>query len=105
VYEKWAPIYKEKNIDMSIVITGDHSTPVFSGDHGYGPVPFAISSIGLMVNEMEEGGKGKGSDVGDEVEVYDEVACGQGVLGRFSACEAIEFMKNFNKYVRGKLDC
>jgi 2,3-bisphosphoglycerate-independent phosphoglycerate mutase len=63
-------------------------------------VPFAISSVGLMVNE-QAGTNDFG--IKDGVELYDEVSCGQGSLGRFSGCEAIEFMKNFTGFVNSKI--
>lgn len=36
---------KEQKNTFSICITGDHSTPVLSGDHSYEPVPFSICKV------------------------------------------------------------
>lgn len=102
--EKWTPIYKEKGIDLTICITGDHSTPVLYGDHTHEPVPFGISTIGLMSNENDPQSSFK-NDIKDQVTCYDEVECAKGSLGRFTGCEAIEFMKNFNVLCRTKLGC
>jgi 2,3-bisphosphoglycerate-independent phosphoglycerate mutase len=33
----------------SIVVTGDHSTPVEFGDHSHEPVPFAIAHVRHVV--------------------------------------------------------
>lgn len=34
-----------------ICITGDHSTPVLTGDHSHEPVPFALAHIQHVVSE------------------------------------------------------
>ena len=31
---------------FSVVVTGDHSTPVVFGDHSHEPVPFAAAHVG-----------------------------------------------------------
>lgn len=36
----------------SIVVTGDHSTPVEFGDHSHEPVPFAIAHVRHVVSEL-----------------------------------------------------
>lgn len=96
----WGPVFKQQKLDMSIAVTGDHNTPVLYGDHSCGPVPFAISSVGLMVNEQQGTNQ---FGISDAVENYDETSCGQGSLGRFSGSEAIKFMDNFTGYVNNKI--
>lgn len=36
----------------SIVVTGDHSTPVLFGDHSHEPVPFAIAHVRHIVEAL-----------------------------------------------------
>jgi len=82
-----APMYLSFNIRFHpptsphqyiIVVTGDHSTPVKSGDHSFEPVPVVIAPV---------------SDVGvpegfcDAVQVYDEIAAAKGLLGRFNGSQ------------------
>ena len=35
---------------FTIVVTGDHSTPVMFGDHSHEPVPFAIAHVRHVVS-------------------------------------------------------
>ncbi len=58
---------------MSFVVTGDHSTPVRSGDHSYEPVPFVFAKV-CGATAMEP----------DTVTAFDEISAASGVLGRFT---------------------
>jgi len=35
-------------VQYTVVVTGDHSTPVFTGDHSYESVPFVIAPLPLL---------------------------------------------------------
>lgn len=35
---------------FTIVVTGDHSTPVMFGDHSHEPVPFAVAHVRHVVS-------------------------------------------------------
>lgn len=84
---------KSFNEEFVICLTGDHTTPIRSGDHTFEPVPFAITTLGAIMGK--EGVK----DLRDNVEKFDEVSCSEGCLGRFSGAEAMGIIKNFKKVV------
>ncbi|KAI8884206.1 archaeal type cofactor-independent phosphoglycerate mutase [Backusella circina FSU 941] len=72
---------KDNENEYTIVVTGDHSTPVLYGDHSCEPVPFCISKIGVQR--------------GDEVQRFDEVAVSKGALGRFCGDQVMHIIKAF----------
>ena len=37
--------YKDKNTDVILCVTGDHSTPVRYGDHSHEPVPVVFGLV------------------------------------------------------------
>ncbi len=77
-----------------LCLTGDHTTPIRTGDHTFEPVPFAISSIGAIRMEMQ-GEKGKIGMISDKVGEFNEISCGEGALGRFSGAEVMGIIKRF----------
>lgn len=72
---------KQCIIKYTIVVTGDHSTPVLYGDHSCEPVPFCISKIGV--------------ERGDLVKTFDENAVSKGALGRFCGDQVMKIIKAF----------
>ena len=40
---------------FTVVVTGDHSTPVMFGDHSHEPVPIAIAHVRHVVSEIGGG--------------------------------------------------
>eukprot|EP00164_Ancoracysta_twista_P010295 GFYU01015479.1.p1 GENE.GFYU01015479.1~~GFYU01015479.1.p1 ORF type:complete len:430 (-),score=76.86 GFYU01015479.1:296-1585(-) len=71
----------------NIVITGDHSTPVKTGDHSFEPVPFLITALSA------EGA------VRDSVDIFDELQCAKGVLGRFPGSEIMGIIRRYADHV------
>ncbi|KAI8970500.1 2,3-bisphosphoglycerate-independent phosphoglycerate mutase-domain-containing protein [Pilobolus umbonatus] len=69
----------------TIVVTGDHTTPVSYGDHSCEPVPFTISRI----NSTRKS---------DQVKAFDEISISQGVLGRFCGDQVMPIVNAFMKY-------
>jgi len=93
----------ETSTEFTILVTGDHSTPVLTGDHSYEPVPFAISKVS-KAKEWREKGNGKGLNdkekasfqlMADSVETFDEVAAARGLLGRFCGSQVLAIGKNY----------
>ncbi|CAO3635004.1 unnamed protein product [Cunninghamella echinulata] len=78
---------KEKDVEFTIVITSDHSTPVLYGDHSCEPVPFTVSKVKHIIENDRT--------IGDKVMTFDEINAGQGVLGRFCGAQAIPIAKTF----------
>ncbi|GAI06356.1 unnamed protein product, partial [marine sediment metagenome] len=60
-----------------LVVTGDHSTPTLLKAHSWHPNPFILFSKYIRV---------------DEIDRFNERACSQGGLGRFSAVDALPLM-------------
>lgn len=69
---------------MVIVITGDHSTPVYMKDHSNEPVPFCIALI-----------NGNAPIPSDPVAKFDEIEAARGSLGRFSGAQVMPLIKKF----------
>lgn len=61
---------------FALAVTGDHSTPVLSGDHSCEPVPFAVAVLPFDPAH-------RGSELCDSVQSFDEVSAARGSLGRF----------------------
>lgn len=38
----------DDSFELVLVFTGDHTTPLYVGDHTYEPVPFAITTISAV---------------------------------------------------------
>ena len=68
-----------------VLVTGDHSTPVRSGDHSCEPVPLVLAEV--------EGRGGLGEMA---VRSFDEVECSRGVLGRFPGSELMGLVARFS---------
>lgn len=66
---------KDDSNEYIIVVTGDHTTPTQIGDHTYEPVPITMSYVSSMYGETPM--------PKDDVQVFDEMSCQKGMLGRF----------------------
>lgn len=91
----------EDDREVTIVVTGDHTTPVKYGDHTFEPVPFAIARVGNAVrtlassdSTLPEGS----SPLVDEVASFSELSVARGALGRFSGDQVMEIIKKFRSY-------
>lgn len=71
---------KQESDDCIISITGDHSTPMYYGDHTFEPVQVTISTKDAFFNS-------KTFFLKDDCQVFNEVEAGKGILGRFSGSE------------------
>ena len=71
---------------ISIVITGDHSTPVLYGDHSFEPVPFTICSLPLSRQKAT-----------DNVDSFSEIAAARGYLGRFPGSQVIPILQQYRR--------
>ncbi|KAI8338660.1 2,3-bisphosphoglycerate-independent phosphoglycerate mutase-domain-containing protein [Chlamydoabsidia padenii] len=87
VIQQLADIEKTKDIQFTVIVTSDHSTPVLYGDHSCEPVPFCISRIKHAADSN--------TSTGDQVTLYDEISAAQGVLGRFCGDQVIPIAKAF----------
>lgn len=89
------------DFDISIVVTGDHTTPVKYGDHTFEPVPFAIARVGnafTALDGAEDEVKMTGSALVDEVVSFSELSVTRGALGRFAGDQVMGIIKNFRSY-------
>lgn len=95
---------------FSIVITGDHSTPVQYGDHSFEPVPFVISTVHSAAQLLEQkqqhndgtcktSGKTMADPLMDSVRSFSEIAAHQGYLGRFPGDEVMPIIRKYSTYV------
>ena len=80
--ERFLELCRHELDDCLICITGDHSTPIYYGDHSFEPVQFSISSKQAIID-------GKPIFLADKVEHFDEVEASLGCLGRFPGSEAM----------------
>ena len=83
-----------------ICITGDHTTPTQSGDHTYEPVPVTVS---LLSNVLENNSNSPLAQLKDDVELFDELSCGQGqdaLLGRFPSFYLMPTLLKYREKVR-----
>lgn len=88
-----------------VVLTGDHTTPARIGDHTFEPVPFAVTlSSNLMAIQKLQSDSNSNKRVlalhlKDQVQKFDEVSCGGGILGRFPGSEVMALIKNVKQKV------
>ncbi|KFM26698.1 2,3-bisphosphoglycerate-independent phosphoglycerate mutase 1 [Auxenochlorella protothecoides] len=81
--------------EYTIVVTGDHSTPVATMDHSCEPVPVAIAHL----RHVEMGKPSSAQTFGDSVSSFDESAAGAGGLGRFPGSQLMPLIKHFAGHV------
>ena len=105
--------------DFVLVVTGDHSTPVLSGDHSYEPVPFLICDCARARAAHDEAvpppaaaGRAGARDMAlaeaaalqsnrtiagrsDSVPAFSELHAADGALGRFCGEEVMRIVQQF----------
>jgi len=81
------------NIEFTIVLTGDHSTPVLYGDHSCEPVPFVITKVHNAKLVMQHGANSVTAL--DPVQQFSEIDAASGILGRFPGMEVMKVIKSF----------
>jgi 2,3-diphosphopglycerate-independent phosphoglycerate mutase len=72
--------------DVVICVTGDHSTPVATGDHSHEPVPVSICSLREL--NADNGQKSR-----DDVSKFSEIDAVNGCLGRFRGLDLMHMIK------------
>ncbi|CAO3632599.1 unnamed protein product [Cunninghamella blakesleeana] len=88
IIQQLSKVEKEKDVEFTITVTSDHSTPVLYGDHSCEPVPFTISKVKHIIENNR-------NTTDDKVMSYDEINAGQGILGRFCGAQVIPIAKSF----------
>ncbi|GAA5806453.1 hypothetical protein HPULCUR_011987 [Helicostylum pulchrum] len=73
---------KDTDINYTIIVTGDHTTPTVYGDHSCEPVPFCISSLTPNSTNV------------DSVQMFDEISASRGALGRFCGDQVMIIAKS-----------
>lgn len=71
-----------------VIVTGDHTTTVHIGDHTFEPVPFSM----CLLEAYRKRRNGETIEPGlfrDSVQVFNEVECAKGALGRFPGSEVM----------------
>ncbi|MEW5299605.1 MAG: hypothetical protein WDW38_004353 [Sanguina aurantia] len=110
----------------SLIVTGDHSTPVQFGDHSHEPVPVAIAHVRHIVQAVMQDARRKAcwagrpwdpqmpaeifggyreawpqAVLGDPVRSFDEVSAARGSLGRFPGSQIMPLVKHFIGQTQG----
>jgi 2,3-bisphosphoglycerate-independent phosphoglycerate mutase len=86
--------------DCVIVLTGDHTTPVLSGDHSYETVPFSMCFVEDL--ESQEPCEEQQPTIvhWDTVSQFDEVSVAiHGALGRFPGLEVLPMIRKFAGWI------
>ena len=101
---------QDEDNDVTIIVTGDHTTPVKYGDHTFEPVPLAIARVGYAYEKLQHHKKvgetkqqtsddtGPPGPLTDEVTRFSELAAARGALGRFAGDQVMELVKSFREY-------
>uniref|UniRef100_A0AAV1V0S4 Metalloenzyme domain-containing protein n=1 Tax=Peronospora matthiolae TaxID=2874970 RepID=A0AAV1V0S4_9STRA len=101
---------QDEDNDVTIIVTGDHTTPVKYGDHTFEPVPLAIARVGYAYEKLQhhikvgETKQQTSDDTGppgpltDRVTRFSELAAARGALGRFAGDQVMELVKSFREY-------
>ncbi|ORZ13184.1 archaeal type cofactor-independent phosphoglycerate mutase [Absidia repens] len=87
VIQQLAQAEKTKDVEFTVIVASDHSTPVLYGDHSCEPVPFSISRVKYAAEHNNING--------DKVTLYDEISASQGALGRFCGAQVIPIAKQY----------
>ncbi|KAF4322984.1 hypothetical protein JM18_000290 [Phytophthora kernoviae] len=99
--------YGEESNEVTIVVTGDHTTPVKYGDHTFEPVPFAIARVGAAYERLQHSksagepasdNAASSSPLTDDVTRFSELSVGRGALGRFAGDQVMKLVKAFREY-------
>ena len=100
----------------SLVVTGDHSTPVRYGDHAVEPVPFVVTAVQHLpafttTSRQQQRAWGHNDraqalrdlcTTSNPVRRFDEISCAQGLLGRFPGREVMPLLRNFRAQLMGR---
>eukprot|EP00736_Rhodelphis_marinus_P010025 Rmarinus@m.3414 len=83
---------------FTVVVTGDHSTPVLYGDHSCEPVPFLLTHVDHSWPPQASGKLATDDDrccrgLVDRVESFSESAAHGGALGRFPGSEVMKLIQ------------
>ncbi|KAL7746008.1 hypothetical protein RI367_008686 [Sorochytrium milnesiophthora] len=81
------------NAKYTLVLTGDHTTPLGKGDHTYEPVPFTMAHL----QDVERVMSSQTASAWDQVNMYDEISAGRGHLGRFCGDQLMDVVKRFSR--------
>jgi len=81
---------KKNDVEYTILITGDHTTPMLLKDHSCEPVPFCIAKIKSLYKDISNTNL-----LVDDVESFSEINVGKGLLGRFLGLDAMTIAKNY----------
>ncbi|RLN72042.1 hypothetical protein BBJ28_00006736 [Nothophytophthora sp. Chile5] len=103
--------YADGEDEVTIIVTGDHTTPVKYGDHTFEPVPFAIARAGAAYERLQQSrrksdgvdcsdasGKPSAAALVDDVRRFSELSVARGALGRFAGDQVMELVKGFREY-------
>jgi len=90
-----------------LVVTGDHSTPVRTGDHSFEPVPFVLAPLaGLSANHKKNDGEPDCKLLNliraDTVCRFDENSASQGSLGRFAGAQVMPLVLKCSALLKQK---
>ena len=91
------------------MLTGDHTTPITTGDHTFEPVCFAITSFSALLNDLGELDKETGQKreevikLKDSVQQFSEIDAAGGGLGRFPGSEVMTIIKSFRNLLLKKI--
>lgn len=83
--------------DVTIVVTGDHTTPVKYGDHTFEPVPVAIARV-ANAHASLTGTLSSSSPLVDRVETFSELSVARGSLGRFAGDQLMGVIKHVRAF-------
>jgi 2,3-bisphosphoglycerate-independent phosphoglycerate mutase len=102
---------KGNEVEFSMCLTGDHSTPVLYGDHSCEPVPFAVGKVRDVWRvlqaklEARAGGEAQAEQAAiarvsgnpdcDGIPHFSEIDAARGSLGRFPGSEVMPIIKSY----------
>ncbi|EGG18347.1 phosphonopyruvate decarboxylase-like protein [Cavenderia fasciculata] len=89
---------RDGNGHYSICVTGDHSTPVLSGDHSSEPVPFVITKpilVDQLLKSKDESNSKYQFSLTDSVDTFSEIECIKGALGRFPGSQVMKIIPQY----------
>ena len=91
---RFLELVKPESADCVIAITGDHSTPMYLGEHSYEPVPVTISTKSAYFSG--------GFFLRDSCSRFSEIEAGTGILGRFCGSELMPLLFKISQRVSEK---
>jgi 2,3-bisphosphoglycerate-independent phosphoglycerate mutase len=76
--------------DYTIVLTGDHTTPVLLGEHSHEPVPFTMSHVASHAGSTIP----QGIRI-DQVTRFDEAAVAHGFIGQICGAGVMDILRQY----------